>query len=312
MNPLYPLVFDPVLKDKIWGGDKLMSILHKKSGTACGESWELSGIPGSESVVANGPLAGTPLNELVRVYGSQLLGSSARNIPNAFPLLLKFLDAREDLSIQVHPNDEQSGGLGKTEAWYILQADAGAYLYSGFNRPVTEADLKNALHTGKFMEYMNRVPVQAGDVFFIEANQVHTIGAGILLAEIQQPSDVTYRVYDFDRVDDKGNKRELHLEDAFRVMRLSEETGKVKYSDGDDVPLVQSPYFNIQKKRLTAGPITVSHKSFEVWMCIEGDGALAHDEGEIVLMKGSTVLLPPNNQSQLQSANQLEVLSITL
>src|SRR5690606_31355775 len=219
------LKFKTIFKEKIWGGEKIRTMLHKDFSPLknCGETWEISGIRGNESVVAAGPLAGKSLPELIEMYKGELLGNRIyEKSGNEFPLLVKFIDANEDLSIQVHPNDEiawqRHKSLGKAEVWYIMQADEGATLISGFNQPMDEATYRKHLEENRLKDILNKESVKAGDVFYIPGGRVHTIGKGLLLAEIQQSSDITYRIYDFDRVDDQGNKRELHTEDAMAAI----------------------------------------------------------------------------------------------
>ncbi len=218
---LYPLTFDPIFKDKIWGGQKIRTILGKDSSPLpnCGETWEVSGVKGNVSVVAEGALKGKSLQELVAQYKGDLVGQHVyEQFGDEFPLLIKFIDANDDLSIQVHPNEklaqERHQGHGKTEMWYIMQADAGAKLNAGFNREVTKDEYVAAVADNTLTDILNIEEAHPGDVFFLPAGRVHYIGKGLLLAEIQQTSDITYRIYDFDRVDDKGQKRELHTDEA--------------------------------------------------------------------------------------------------
>ena len=222
MATLYPLKFTPVLKEKIWGGNKIETILkHKISPLKnCGESWEISGIVDDESVVANGFLAENNLNELMEIYLTDLVGEkNYEKYGLGFPLLIKFIDAQDNLSVQVHPDDafaqERYGQNGKTEMWHVIQADEGAGLYVGFNQKITAQQYLDAVEGGTLEEYLKFYPVKPGDTFMIPAGTVHAIGKGVLLAEIQQPSDITFRIYDWNRVDDQGNSRELHTEEAF-------------------------------------------------------------------------------------------------
>jgi len=218
---LYPLMFEPVLKPTLWGGRKLGTALGKPlpPNELIGESWEVSGVKDNISVVANGPLQGRLLTDLMDTYKSDLLGAGVyERYPDEFPLLIKFIDANQDLSIQVHPDDElarqRHNSFGKTEMWYVIDAEPGATLISGFNRPTSRAEYLEYFHNGRLMELLNRESVAPGDVFFLPAGRVHTIGKGLLIAEIQQTSNITYRIYDFDRVDKDGNKRQLHTEEA--------------------------------------------------------------------------------------------------
>src|SRR5882757_2449180 len=225
MSTLYPLKFKTIYKDKIWGGQKIKTYLHKDFGSLpnCGETWEISGVKSDVSVVADGELAGESLADLLEKYQSELVGQKVyAHFGNIFPLLVKFIDANEDLSIQVHPNDElakkRHNSFGKTEMWYVIEADPGSTLIAGFNKELTQQEYLDKFNSGHLMDILNKEDVKAGDVFFLPAGRVHTIGKGLLIAEIQQTSDITYRIYDFDRVDAQGNKRELHTEEALAAL----------------------------------------------------------------------------------------------
>jgi len=221
---LYPLKFTPIFKQVIWGGDKLKNQLEKKNAPGkTGESWEISGVEGDVSKVSNGFLKGNALDELIEVYMGDLVGEGVyEKFGTDFPVLIKFIDANDNLSVQVHPDDafseEYHGKRGKTEMWYVLDAEENAELISGFKKDVDEKVFMDHLDNKKLSEILNSEPVKPGDVFFLPAKRVHAIGAGILLTEIQQTSDVTYRIYDWDRVDKDGNSRELHLDHSLKVM----------------------------------------------------------------------------------------------
>ena len=216
IKALYPLKFKPILKEKIWGGTKLKTVLGKKSDLPnIGESWELSDVAGDVSVVSNGILKNQSLKSLLETYKGDLIGAKNHALfGGVFPLLIKFIDANEALSVQLHPNDrlaaERHNSFGKTEMWYIMQADADANLIVGFNQKMTSTKYVKHLNANTLPDILNYDKVVVGDTYFIEAGRLHAIGAGVLLAEIQQTSDVTYRVYDWDRIDDDGNVRELH------------------------------------------------------------------------------------------------------
>lgn len=304
MKTNYPLKFQPIYKEKLWGGQKIKSMLGKDFGTLpnCGESWELSGVAGDVSVVANGPLAGNDLNKLLADAGEDLMGKRVYAAsPTEFPLLIKFLDANDDLSIQVHPNDEQAkamhGCLGKTEMWYILQADADAKLIAGFNKNTSREEYQERLANKRLKEILNEEQVAAGDVFFIPAGRVHTIGKGILLAEIQQTSDVTYRIYDFDRVDANGQNRALHTAQALEVIDFKKhEHYKSIYTNHQNQvnQLVSDVYFETNKLQLTQ-PIKRDLRqldSFIIYICIEGSGSISAGGTLVTLQQGETVLIP--------------------
>ena len=306
---LYPIKFIPILKDKIWGGKKLREVLNKKSGDNCGESWEVSGLAGDESVVSNGQLAGLSLSELVLMYGGRLLGQEVANkFGDEFPLLIKFIDADEDLSIQVHPSDEQSAGQGKTEMWYVMEVREGATLFSGFNQKVSKEELRESIEEEVFEKYLNRISVKPGDTFFIEANQVHTIGKGILLVEIQQSSDITYRLYDFNRKGHQGNNRDLHVDESFEVMRVDQRTGQVNYKDGADVELVKCPEFVTRKTTLISTTKFVEEPNFYVLIAVEGNGKVKWESDEMTISKGESLLIPQGVKIEVQPNASLTLL----
>ncbi|KAA9331925.1 type I phosphomannose isomerase catalytic subunit [Adhaeribacter soli] len=304
MIELYPLKFKTIFKDKIWGGDKIKTILQKDYSPLknCGETWEISGIKDNVSVVAEGPLAGRALTDLIKEYKSRLVGEKVyERSGEEFPLLVKFIDATEDLSIQVHPNDalaqERHQSLGKTEVWYILQADKGAKLISGFNREINQDIYLKHLNDNALGQILNQEEVSADDVFFIPAGRVHTIGKGLLLAEIQQSSDITYRIYDFDRTDDTGKKRELHTEQALDAIDYKHYNSyKTAYEPkkNEAVRLVENPYFTTNVLHLDL-PLARNYKelnSFVILVCLKGQATLKYGTGEMPLKAGDSVLVP--------------------
>ena len=306
MTALYPLKFNPIYKDKIWGGNKIRTILGKDYGDLpnCGETWEISGVEGNISIVAEGPLAGRSLVELIDSYKESLLGNKIyQRYGREFPLLIKFIDANDDLSIQVHPDDAlartRHNSFGKTEMWYVFQADEGASLISGFNQQTSKQSFLEKFEDGRLMDILNREQVKAGDVFFIPAGRVHTIGKGLLLAEIQQTSDVTYRIYDFDRVDTAGQQRELHVSEALDAMDYGfYDNYKAPYNEEINKPveLVTCDYFTTNKLDLDQ-PIErrYSHlDSFIIYICFEGAFILDYLDGKISVKKGDAILLPAN------------------
>lgn len=323
MSMLYPLKFAPIYKDKIWGGQKLRTILNKDFGNLpnCGESWEISGVKDNESVVSEGELMGKSLPELLDQYKGRLAGQKVyTKFGNGFPLLIKFLDANEDLSIQVHPNDEQAlakhQSFGKTEMWYIFQADEGARLIAGFKKDLDRDSYLEYFNSGKLSDVLNEEEVTAGDVFFIPAGRVHTIGKGICIAEIQQTSDVTYRIYDFDRVDDKGQKRELHVEEALDVLDFkSYPEYKSKYTDsiGEAVSLVDCDYFTTNKI-ICHEPLIRDYSaldSFVIFICFSGSFSINYGQNDVLVAQGESILIPAevNNLTIVPSpsASLLEV-----
>ncbi len=305
-TPLYPLRFEPIFKEKLWGGDKIKTVLGKDFGSLpnCGESWEISGVAGDVSVVAGGPLQGKSLQELLAAYGADLVGKkSYLASPNEFPLLIKFLDAGADLSVQVHPNDAQAmakhGCKGKTEMWYVIQNDPGANLITGFKQEMDRESYLDALNSGKIMEVLNIEEVDAGDVFYIPPGRVHTIGKGLLICEIQQTSDITYRIYDFDRVDAQGNKRELHTEAALEVLDFKRyESYKNTYVDtvNEVVQLVKAEYFETNKLTFDRS-VKRDHSqrdSFVIYSCIGGACTMTTADNKIAVGMGDCILVPAN------------------
>jgi mannose-6-phosphate isomerase len=304
MNKLYPLKFHPILKDKIWGGKKLNEILYKqKAGKKCGESWEISTVNNNISVVSNGFLEGNNLEELIEIYMGDLVGDKVyEKFGLEFPLLIKFIDATDDLSIQVHPDDkvamERHNSFGKTEMWYIIDAEPGSKLISGFNKEITREEYLDILKSGRLREVLNFEESKAGDVFFMPTGRIHAIGAGILLAEIQQTSDITYRIYDWDRKDKDGKSRELHTEEALDVIdfkRYNSYRTNYEKSINQTVKLEQCDYFttNLMRFNHTVEKDFNLIDSFVIYMCTEGKlSILSHENQGVELNKGETVLIP--------------------
>lgn len=304
MNKLYPLKFQPILKDKIWGGDKLRAVLGKKdAGNKCGESWEISTVDNNISVVKEGFLAGNDLQELIEIYMGDLVGERIYDkFGMGFPLLIKFIDAREDLSIQVHPDDitsmERHNSFGKTEMWYIIQTDPGSSLISGFNRTLSKEEYLDVLNSGKIKEILNFEKTHPGDVFFMPAGRVHAIGGGILLAEIQQTSDITYRIYDWDRKDEDGKRRELHTDEAVDVIDYQKHDNyrtHYEQSHNKSINIGNCEYFttNLIQFDKTVEKDFNFIDSFVIYMCIEGRITILSPDNEGVKMNlGETVLVP--------------------
>jgi mannose-6-phosphate isomerase len=302
MYGLYPLKFKPVPRKMIWGGNKLRKAFGKDfSEEAIGESWEISGFPGFMSVVDNGHLKGNSIEELIEVYMGDLVGEANFNLFGLeFPLLIKFIDAEDVLSVQVHPDDERAairGGRGKTEMWYILEAEPGAELISGFNRKISPGIFRDKLKDGKLLEILNFEKVHPGDVFFMPAGRVHAIGKGIVLAEIQQTSDSTYRIYDWDRRDANGNTRQLHIEEAMQVMDFDHyENYRTHYEKKQNSPvlLAECPYFTTNLLNIQ-GTVYRDYSmldSFVIYICTGGRFILEWENGKTEAVKGETLLLP--------------------
>jgi mannose-6-phosphate isomerase len=301
---LYPLKFKPVFKEKIWGGQKIRTSLGLDFTplTNCGEAWALSGVSGCQTVVANGFLEGNELNELLEIYMDELVGEKVfRQYPGEFPILVKFIDANDWLSIQVHPDDalaaQRNIGHGKTEMWYILDAEPDAALITGFNRKMDAATYLRFLEEKRLKEVLNFEKVHKDDVFFIPAGRVHALGPGILLAEIQQTSDTTYRIYDWDRLDADGKSRELHLEEALGAIDFKHvDSYRTTYrqSLNKASTLVDCPFFTtnlLDADRETAKDYS-SLDSFVIYLCVAGKGEIRSGDVTVPLTPGEVVLLP--------------------
>ena len=296
--------FFPILKNTIWGGTKIAPFknIHTQL-RKIGESWEVSGVPGNETVVSEGPYAGRKLNDLVAELKEQLVGrANYERFGNEFPLLIKFIDARDDLSIQVHPTDEiahrQGRERGKTEMWYLMPSEPDATLLCGLRKQITPEEYKQMVSEKTIVDAIARYPVKEGDCFFLPAGRIHAIGSGCFLAEIQQTSDVTYRIYDFDRHDDLGRPRELHTELAAESINYEVLPDyQTHYTPQKDqgVQLVECPYFITSVYDLTE-PMTIDYSeldSFVILIGLSGAGIVTEPDGSrFVLRAGETVLLP--------------------
>ncbi len=304
MNELYPLKFKPVFDDRIWGGEKIRTRLGLDFTplTRCAEAWVLSGYEGKQTIVSNGFLEGNEINELIEVYMDDLIGGNVfETTGETFPLLIKFLDSRDWLSIQVHPDDDLAHKRnlpnGKTEMWYMLDAEKDSQLIAGFNRKISQKQYLDHLQNKTLREIMNFEKVNPGDVFFMPAGRVHALGPGILLAEIQQTSDATYRIYDWDRKDDKGNERELHTELALAAIDFTVYPEyKTLYKPGlnETVNLASSEYFTTNLLEL-AQPLRKDYEeldSFVVYICLEGGMKIKTGVNSTTVMKGEVVLIP--------------------
>jgi mannose-6-phosphate isomerase len=325
MNTLYPLKFQPVFKDKIWGGRKIKDVLGMNFGKLpnCGEAWVVSGVEGNPTLVKNGFLAGNELNELVSVYMGDLVGDDVyEKYGDEFPLLIKYIDANDWLSIQVHPDDELAAkrkiGRGKTEMWYIMEAEKEAELISGFRQKVDKDTYQQYLNQGKLQEILNFEKVEKGDVFFIPAGRVHALGPGILLAEIQQTSDTTYRIYDWDRIDASGMKRELHTKEALDAIDFEvadEYKTRYKAKKNETVTLVQCPQFTTNLLEYDRGIAKDFEEldSFVIYMGVEGKSQLTWEGGEEEIALGDVVVIPNViNNIKLIPQGQAKLLEVYL
>lgn len=308
----YPLQFEPILKERIWGGAKLRTEFNKPIvSNTTGESWELSAVEGDVSVISNGEFKGKTIKELIDASPISILGSLVcKRFGTDFPLLFKFLDAKQDLSIQVHPNDAlakiRHNSLGKTEMWYVMQADVGAEIIVGFKEGSSQEEYLSHLESNKLTELLNKITVKEGDVFFLETGTVHAIGAGLLIAEIQQTSDVTYRLYDFDRRDVNGNKRELHVDLALEAINYQkQETQKFYFKEANQSNLVvDCNYFTTDFIPLTDSySVEKRGDSFTVYMCVDGSFSIESEGGRYDYSKGDTVLIPAVLQNYVLHGN---------
>ena len=305
---LYPMTFKPILKKIIWGGSDICpfkGITPVQEGI--GESWELSHVEGNYSVVDNGALEGKTLDELIRTYGKQLLGEKVvEQFGSIFPLLIKFIDARDNLSIQVHPDDElakkRHNSMGKTEMWYVVDADKGAKLRSGFSEQITPKEYKERVLNNTITDVLQEYEIHPGDVFFLPAGRVHSIGAGSFIAEIQQTSDITYRIYDFNRKDANGKTRELHTDlarEAINYEVLDDYRTKYEPLKDEPVELVACPYFTTSLYDMTE-EISCDYSeldSFVIFICMEGACVMKDNEGnELTVNAGESILLPATTQ----------------
>lgn len=317
---LYPLKFHPILKSKIWGGSKLRTILNKPTDKSdIGESWEISDVEGDTSIISNGKFAGQSLKHLLSTYGPELVGEKNYKIfGDKFPLLIKFIDAKSDLSIQLHPNDElaskRHNSFGKTEMWYVMQADDESNLIVGFNDKITPEIYLDHLENKSLPDILNFDNVTEGDTYFIEVGRVHAIGAGVLLAEIQQTSDITYRVYDWDRVDAEGNSRELHNDlaiDAINFDMPDDFRKDYKKVANTANSMVKCAYFSTQFLPISGSyHKDNTHDSFLIYMCVGGEAVLNYNDEEYTLSYGESVLIPASIKSfkiVSQNAKLLEV-----
>ncbi len=323
MKKLYPFQFKPIYKDKIWGGQKIKTVLGQEFSPLpnCGEVWVLSGVNGNQTKITNGFLEGNDLNELVEVYMGDLVGDNVyQKFGNEFPILVKFIDANDWLSIQVHPDDElaakRHNSLGKTEMWYIMDAEEDSELISGFSKKVNKEEYMTHLENKTLKSIMNFENVSRGDVFYMPAGRVHALGPGILLAEIQQTSDVTYRIYDWDRIDNAGMTRELHTElalDALDFTVYDKYKTDYKAEQNKTSGMVESPYFTTNMIQLDK-PISKDYSeldSFVLYICPEGNYILVVDDTNYFSKMGEVILLPASvDKVEIYPENNCKILEV--
>ena len=306
---MQPIKFQPLLKQTLWGGDKIVTFKHLDSQLEnVGESWEISGVKDNETIVKEGPLKGKSLNEVVAELKDRLVGKeNYQRFGDEFPLLIKFIDARQDLSIQVHPNDEiahkQGKPHGKTEMWYLMESEPGAKLYCGLKKQITPDQYKEMVDNDTICDALAQYEVKEGDCFFLPAGRIHAIGPGCFLAEIQQTSDVTYRIYDYKRKDKNGNYRELHTKLAAESINYQVENDYRTHYVGrlnKGVSLVQCPYFCTAVYDLNE-PMTLDYSeldSFVILIGLKGEGRIIDNEGnEVSIMAGDTLLIPATTET---------------
>ncbi len=302
-----PIRFKPYFKSVIWGGERICKYKDmEQPQDKIGESWEISAVEGQESVVSEGPYKGMRLTELIERFGSELLGSKVFDrYDGQFPLLIKLIDANDNLSVQVHPDDalakERHGSLGKSEMWYIISADEGAKIYSGLNREMTPEEYVRRVKDGSIEEVLAIHDSRPGDVYFLPAGRVHAIGAGNFLAEIQESSDITYRIYDYGRRDAKGNTRELHTEqakDAIDYTYYENYKSAPPTDNVADAVIAECEHFTVNRLLLDGEmELHLSKDSFTVLMCLKGDVELDYEDGEMSIKTGDTVLVPATMNS---------------
>ena len=298
---LYPLKFRPIAHYRIWGGNKLnQAVSAELQMDNLGEIWSISGVAENISIVENGALAGKNLQELIEIYQEKLVGKKVwKKFGNEFPLLIKFIDAAQPLSVQVHPDDEQAKKLhnsfGKSEMWYIMEAEKDSELIIGFKEGIGKSDYEKHLKTETLEEILGKIPVEKGDAVYIPAGRVHAIGAGIVLAEIQQTSDVTYRIYDYNRIDKDGKKRELHTNLALNAIDFNPiEEIKTKYDSTDNQlnALIKSPYFTTEIFTGNQEVSITENDEMRIYICTEGVFKFQTQNGGTQLDKYQSLLMP--------------------
>lgn len=313
---MYPLKFEPILKERIWGGRRLREVFGKNvpENTAIGESWELADLPEGKSVITNGPLKGKTLNDALQQYAEPITGKADYQPP--FPLLIKLLDAQDVLSVQVHPDADTCKRIGgcepKTECWYIMEAAPGAVIYKGLKPGTTREQFARAIEDGTCEQYLVKVTVKVGECHFLPSGTCHAIGAGLLIAEIQQPSDTTYRVYDWNRLDPQtGKGRQLHVDKALESIHFD--------SSGDNLSvetvgrLVDAPEFKVDKGHQAAGLQVLLTGGMKALVILSGSGRIEGQGTEPVeFAKGDTLLIPAAFEGVMHFASACEYLTVTV
>lgn len=315
----YPIRFTPLVMERIWGGTKLNTILNKDLGrvTKAGESWEISTIENSPSIISNGKYNGISFSDLISKWPQETLGiNSLDRFGSEFPLLIKFLHSQDNLSIQVHPNDEiahkRHNSLGKSELWYVLDAEPNSKIINGFSQNVTQEEYINHLKDGTLLSILNTIPVSKGDIYLIPTGRIHALGAGIIVAEIQQRSDITYRIFDYDRVDKNGCKRELHTNLAIDVIDYN----KTSPLDHKDETIYNTPFFNVKRVDVLESITydTTQRKCFTIFICIEGNGEIHFNDDYQRIALGETLLIPSSltHFAIIPSCNNFKLLEVSI
>jgi mannose-6-phosphate isomerase len=313
---IYPLKFKPIYKQRIWGGQKLREVFGKDipPSEKIGESWELADLPDDKSVIVNGELAGQTIDSVIEKYPKEITGNG--NFSGPFPLLIKFLDAEDILSVQVHPDSQTCRRIGKgeskTECWYIISAVNGAVIYKGLKKGVTKEEFSKAIKKGNVAELLAKVPVEAGQCHFLPAGTAHSIGAGLLIAEIQTPSDTTYRVFDFNRVDDTGKARPLHIEEALESINFDAAGGNLPVTTVGR--LVDCEYFKIDKGHQAKDcEMLFSPGKMKTLIILTGYGTiLASDDAIVEFKAGDCLLIPAAYEGAVRFADDTQYLTVTL
>jgi mannose-6-phosphate isomerase len=311
---IYPLKFEPIYKKRIWGGQKLREVFHRElpQGEKIGESWDLVDLPDDKSIVANGELAGQTLYELLKKFPQEIIGKSFYKKP--FPILIKFLDAQDILSVQVHPDQQSCIRLGqgkpKTEFWYVISAIPGAFIYKGLKNGVDKKKFSEAIKQGGVADLLVKIPVEAGQCYYLPAGTVHSIGPGLLIAEVQTPSDTTYRVFDFDRLDEYGRARELHLHQALESIHFNSAADQLPVSTNGR--LVKSKFFVIDKYSRKAGDEqVVSQGQMKILIFIKGRGIILCQSGvSVEFNAGDCLLMPANVNASIRFAEAADYLAV--
>lgn len=319
---MYPLRFQPIFKDYLWGGNRLSTMLGKATGPGVwAESWEIVDHINGQSVVQFGELAGKTLSDVIASHGASLLGEKTHtqitsdSVPpqlrGRFPLLLKFLDAKRDLSVQVHPDDSigatlETPDFGKTEAWYIVDAEPGAKIYAGLKSGITAEDFRSAIEQGRAAEALHSFAASAGDCVFIRAGTVHAIGAGLMVCEIQQASDTTFRLFDWNRLDDQGNSRPLHIEQGIAATDFSigpVDPQQPQQANSNNQQLIDCDKFQLNRQRIDDTAQIGGDGKFHIVAVIEGEIEIENDPSDKAMAIGSSALIPADSKSLAITAN---------